>query len=80
MGANLLYLWGRTGCGGGELVGGELVMGLVILYGRGIRRLLIYNSTQQTGCLFELGASVITENRSRSLPGKSVNRWPESIL
>ena len=27
VGANLLYLWGRTGRGGGELVGGELVMG-----------------------------------------------------
>ena len=27
MGANLLYLWGPTGRGGGELVGGELVMG-----------------------------------------------------
>ena len=27
VGVNLLYLLGRTGRGGGELVGGELVMG-----------------------------------------------------
>ena len=51
----MLYLWGRTGRGGGELVGGELVMG------RNLRNsyanLLSFHSVELSNFRFSISSS-----------------------
>ena len=58
MEAKLLYLWGRTGRGGGELVGGELVMG---------RNLLNSSRPGRRHCVVFLGKTLYPHSASPSI-------------